>query len=160
MTKQEILDNCTWDRYDMASLEIQIPILQIKAKVDFIPEVKSGRLITDQMTQALNDVINLDINQITQIRNYLFWYFNLCCEVTYYGFELDLAKDQTTLEANKEYFGVQNPQDAWEKSKLEFITIEQDQGRAVTLQFEAPWDNEHGCVVNIINGEIEKPKRA
>lgn len=143
----------------MATLEIDIPILKTSAKVDFLPGLKSGRLITEDMTKALNDAINLNTNQIDEIKNRLFWYFNLCCEVTDYDFDIDLAEGETNTEAKKRYFDVKNEDDTWKKSKLGFITIEEHKGKAITLQFEAPWDDEHGCEIEIINGEIVKEEK-
>lgn len=153
MTKEELLKNCTWDRYGIASLDVEIPILKTNAKIDFIPGLNSEKKITEDMTKALNDVLNLNASQIGEIKNLSFRYFNLCCEATRYGFDIDIAEGETVTDANKRYFDVKNEDDAWEKSKLEFITIAEDEGRTVTLQFEVPWDDEHGCVITIINGE-------
>lgn len=156
MIKEEILKNCTWDHYDMASLEIEIPILKTKAKVQFIPKSKSGKKITDDMTKALNDVLNLNAIQIIEIKDFLFCFFNLCCEVTSYGFEIDIIEGEALADANKRYFGVKSREDVLIKSKLEQITIEEYEGRAATLHFYAPWEDEHGCEIVIRNGEVGK----
>ncbi|MGL4584557.1 MAG: DUF6985 domain-containing protein [Flavobacterium sp.] len=154
MTKEDILQRCTWDRYNMAALDIEIPILKINTKVQFIPELKSGKEITEDMTKALNDVLSLSTNQIVEIKNLLFWYFNLCCETTSYGFDIDITKEETKADANKRYFDVKNEEDTWIKSKLELITILEDEGRAAMLNFDVPWDDEHGCEIKLVNGKI------
>lgn len=156
MTKDEILKNCTWDRYDMASLEIEIPILKRKAEVQFIPNLKSGKKITEDMTQALNDVLNLDATQVVEIKDYLYRFFDLCCEVTSYGFEIEVAEGSVLADVNKRYFGVKNREDALTQSELGQITIEEHEGRVATLHFYAPWEDEHGCEIVIRNGKIGK----
>lgn len=158
MTKDEILKNCTWDRYDMASLEIEIPILKTKATVTFIPNLKSGKEITDDMTKALNDILNLNDTKLTEIKDFLFYFFNLCCEVTSYGFEMDVADEDTLADANKKYFEVKNKEDALKKSNLEQIVIEGCEGRVAKLYFHALWEDEHGCEIVIRNGEVDRFK--
>ncbi len=156
MTKEEILKNCLWDRYGMASFEIEIPILKTKAKVQFIPISTSEKKISDDMTKALNDVLNVSPMQLIEIAGFLFKFCSLCCEVTSYGYEIDVAEGETLADANKRYFGVKSQEDALRKSTLEQITIAEDEGRAATLHFYAPWEDEHGCEILIRNGEVDK----
>ncbi|UYW01895.1 hypothetical protein K5I29_02980 [Flavobacterium agricola] len=154
MSKEEILKNCTWDSYDMATLDVNIPILSTNVKIDFLPPLKSGRTLTDDMVLALNSVIKLDVSQLDIIKSYLFWHFNLCCEATYYGFDIDFAEGESNSDANKRYFDIKNEDDAWKKSKLECLIIDEHEGTTVTFQFEVPWEDEHGCEIEFINGKI------
>jgi len=153
MTKEQILAQCTWDDYDMATLNVEIPIWKQKTEVTLIPEYNAGRVITDDMAQAVNDVLNLTEQQANKIKDYIFWFYNLCCETTYYGF--DAKAGETDTEANKRHFGVKNREDAFAKSILKSINIEESTDRVATFHFYAEWEDEHGCEIAIRNGEVE-----
>ncbi len=111
------------------------------------------------MVLALNDVLCITENDVDYIKEFIFWFCKLCCESTSYGdldFEIDWDSDETETEGNLRYFGVKNKEDAFKKSTLREIVIEEFNGRKATMYFYAPWEKEHGCEIGIINGVLDK----
>lgn len=156
MTKQDILDQCQWVEYDAATLLVTHPIFG-EVELYISPLYKAPREINDNIVQAVNDFINLNEKDIDHIKNFIYWFCNLCCDVTSYGdLDIDFIEDETEKDTNLRYFGVQNREDAFAKSTLEEVVIDGDSTSEVKMYFYAPWEDEHGCEIGMINGVLDK----
>jgi hypothetical protein len=158
MTKEEITNNITWDDYEAGELSVKQNTFGDTYTLYISPIDEQPKTVTDNMVKTINDFLNINQNDLAYIKEYIFWFCNLCCESTSYGI-VDVKDGETETEANLRYFGVKNKEDAYAKSKLSEIVIETDEDyREVILIFYADWEDEHGCEIKIVNGKLERFK--
>lgn len=156
MTKQEILDQCTWDYYKAATLNVYQKALDKTVEIYIAPLDKAPGEINDTIVQAINDFINLTEADIEHIKDFIYWFCKLSCDVTSYGdLDIEFREDETEQEMNLRYFGVENREDAFAKSDLNSVAIYGDTNREVKMYFYAPWEDEHGCEINMIDGKLD-----
>jgi hypothetical protein len=154
MTKDDILNIATWRDSGELRLECFPPVFEQSVNVHILTKDKDH--ISDRSVRIVNDLLELSVQHFETIKNYLWEDCQLSCEVTDYGF--DVPEGKTEQEVNHEEFGVFNGEDAYKKSRLEYLLIiEDDQDEYANnyglMTFDNEW-NGHLTVVVMKNGDI------
>ncbi|RKH70966.1 DUF6985 domain-containing protein [Corallococcus aberystwythensis] len=159
MTRDEILLRCLWPQ---ARLEVHSPFfgrtvsIMIDASIERV-EVMRGPILPPDMVQAVNDFLNLREDDRPLMQRLLHRHCASCCEDISYGF--DPLPGETEVQANRREFGVATDADALAQANLKWVRIEDNadsglKGRYVLLQFDTPWESEHGCQLVLKDGKL------
>lgn len=112
-------------------------------------------IISEKFVQAINDFLNLSIEEKPLMESLLYRHCLECCEAASYGFE-PLA-GETETEANLREFGVKDGQTAFAKAPIDHIELDEstlERNRYVKIIFYPPWEEEHGCELILKNGKL------
>lgn len=153
MTKEEILSLVTWRSSDEASFEYDSPIFEKNVEIHVLTE--NERCLSDRSIQIVNDFIGLSYQHLETIKKFLWEDCKLNCELTSYGFEIPDGKSET--EVNHQEFEVFNPEDAYKKSRLLHLSIDENDEEYTNNYGLLPFDNEwnsHLTTVVMKNGDI------
>lgn len=113
------------------------------------------KIISEGFVQAINDFLNLPVESSPLIKKLLYKHCLECCENTSFGF--DTLDGETETQANLREFGISNEENAFEKSYIDHIVVdesEQSNNRFVRIIFYPVWEEEHGCELIMKNGIV------
>lgn len=155
MTHADILHRCQWDHLDFATLTVDFALLGQPVTVCFMPEFDSGRVITDTMVAVLNDFLALTPADLPRVRQLLWEDCQEDFDNIDYGFTP--GEGETYQEVNRREFGIHNAEDAYGKSRLQQLSIREEEPglrhRYGSLDFDAEWAG-HGCCVIMQDGRL------
>jgi len=157
MTKDEILNKCTWTTNEIGEFTAYSDFFKSDVEIFILLDVNLERTLTDRMVLSVNDFLNLSDEYKPLMAELLYKHCVKCCEEASYGFE---SKDGETLaETNLREFGVSNKDDAFNKANLESININDDEmgertNRYVEICLSPEWEEEHGCSLVLKNGVL------
>jgi len=155
VTRDEVLARCTWDEYNFATLRVPSRLFGREVEVRFDTGDDPERRVTDAMIASLDHVLDLTEADLGTLKNLLWADCKDAFEATSYG--VDVLPGETETEANHRDFGIRTPDDAYAQSRLVRVRIKHDpelRHRYAALDFESPWDMEHGCSVVMKNGKL------
>jgi hypothetical protein len=97
--------------------------------------------ISERSFQIISDFLELSLEQLEKIKQFLWEDCKLCCDVTSYGFDVPGGKDE--VQTNHDEFGVHSPDDALRQSSLHCLLImESDQESCPSNYGYLTFDNE------------------
>ena len=154
MTKEKILENTTWDYYEMGKCPIFVNLFDKEIPFIIFQEHKPKPSITDKMAESINEILSLDKSELGIIKELIWEECNFAFTVADYGFE---PKDgETHLEAHLKGFGISNKEAAYSKSEIKEIHIAQENdklnGRYSEIKINSASDNLISVIVK--NGKI------
>lgn len=156
MTKEEILNQCSWDSYDMGTLTVYSDFFKKDVEVRLMPDYDDGRTVTNKMVDCLNDFLKLSVEHQPKIEQLLYVHCQMCFENTSYG-HVQPQENETETEATKRTFGIYNQEDAYRQANIDSVAIngEHDQyhNRYVEVLFYPTWEDGHGCNIILQNGK-------
>lgn len=157
MTKEEILNKCTWELNSIGEFTAYSDFFKSDIKINLFLDDILKRPLTGGMVSSVNDFLNLSEEYKPLMSELLHRHCLKCCEEASYGFE---SKDgETLIETNLREFGVSNENDAFNNANLDHISINDDEmadraNRYVMICFYPPWEQEHGCALVLKNGVL------
>lgn len=153
MTKQQMLKQCAWDEYDIATLTVYSEMLETEVKV--VLHSESSRNLTDKMVDTLNDFLKLEKDDLSIIKELLWQDCKECFDGISYG--VSVKEGETETEANHREFGIYNQEDAYAKSYFDGVSIQEEnefKNRYATIDSVPVWEQEHGCSIIMKNGQL------
>ena len=123
-------------------------------QVRFLPELKSGRVITERMVAVLNDFLALSPDELPTIKQLLWADCLDDFENINYGFGPDTGEPE--LVVNQREFGIYSVEDAYAQSNLTCVSIPEEptaRHRYGSIDFEPAWAG-HGCSIIIKDGQL------
>jgi hypothetical protein len=154
MTKNEILNNTTWDDYQMGACSLYVPIFDKEIPFIFFQDHQPEPSITDKMLDCIHDILALEISQIETIKEMLWEECIFAFTVADYGFEPD--EGETHVEAHLKGFEISNKEDVFIKSQVMKVHISQENdnfmGRYAEIKIDSAADNLISIIVK--NGKI------
>jgi len=154
MTKDEILKNTTWDEIDIGSCSVFISLFDKEIPFKFIQDHRPTPTITEKMSQILNEVLAIEKTELSRVKEILYEECLFAFQVSDYGCE---AKEgETDLEAHLREFEISNSEDAYDKSCIKEIYIDQENDKFIGNYAEISVDTASDNLINIIvkNGKI------
>jgi hypothetical protein len=155
MTKADILQHCQWDHLDFATLTVDSALFGGPVTVCFMPEFDSGRVITETMVAVLNDFLALPPAELPRVKQLLWEDCQEDFDNIDYGFTP--AEGETYQEVNRREFGIHNAEDAYAKSRLEQLSIREEEPgqrhRYGAIDFDSEWAG-HGCSIIMQDGRL------
>ncbi len=155
MTKDEILEACTWKPGEewLGTFPLPVPLFGREVELQLL--VEDDRQISDRTAAIVNEIQKLNGADLNAIKDYLWESCQSCCEDISYG--VDIREGQSETEANHEAFQVFNREDAYNKSNLLYVMIhEGDQSypsNYARLHFDNEWEG-HMCVMVVKDGKV------
>lgn len=153
MTREELYRLVTWRDANEVDFECFLPAFAKTVKAEIF--TSTPQEISDRSIQIVNDFIGLTHEHLALIKNLLWEDCQSCCEDMSWG--VDVVEGKTETEANHEYLGVFNEEDAYQKSSLSLNIYEDDQEEYESnygyLCFDNSW-NSHLTTVVMKNGNI------
>jgi hypothetical protein len=154
MTKKEILSKTTWDYYEIGTCPIYLPLFEKEIPIVFFQDHAPEPSITDKMLACVNDLIALERSEIETIKEMLWEECIFSFTVADYGFEPE--DGETHLEAHLKGFEISNKEDAYAKSVVKQIQINQQNdkfmGRYAEIKINSASDNLISIIIK--NGKI------
>ena len=154
MTHDELLCACTWDEDDFANLTVESALFGGLVAVRFLPNLRSGRVITERMVAVLNDFLALSPAELPTIKQLLWEDCLRDFENINYGFGPDTGEPE--LVVNQREFGIYSAEDAYAKSNFTRVSIPEEpklRHRYGAIEFEPEWAG-HGCSVIMQDGQL------
>ncbi|MBO2011605.1 DUF6985 domain-containing protein [Hymenobacter negativus] len=154
MTRDELLRHCTWDDYDFANITVESALFGCPVQVRFLPELDSGRIITERMVAVLNDFLALSPDELPTVKQLLWADCLDDFENINYGFGPDTGEPE--LVVNQREFGIYSADDAYAQSNLTLVSIPEEptlRHRYGAIEFEPAWAG-HGCSIIMKDGQL------
>ncbi|GGH25315.1 hypothetical protein FAZ19_15710 [Sphingobacterium alkalisoli] len=154
MTKNEILNKTTWDDYEIGTCFIYVPLFEKEIPFVFFQNHEPTPSITDKMLACVNDILELEKSAIETIKEMLWEECIFSFTIGDYGYEPN--DDETHLEAHLKGFKISNKDDAYAKSVVKEIQIDEKNdelsGRYAEIKINSASDNLIAIIVK--NGKL------
>jgi len=154
MTKEEIENNTVWNEYEQGKCLLHVAMFEKEIPFIFFKNFKPESSISDKMVQSINHILTLDKSKIAIIKELLYEECLFSFQVADYGCEP--KEGETDLEAHLREFEIHSKEDAYEKSTIKQINIQQDydalNGNYSEIKMMAPTDELVSIIIK--NGEI------
>jgi len=149
MTKEEIIKQTTWDEDGIGSMAVFVKLFEKELPVSLFAEDYSDPQVSDKMVEALNDVINLSLEELPKVKQLLWEECLFSFQVADYG--VTQMEGETLLAAQLREFEISNEEDAFSKSRIETIQVhyENDEfaGRYAEIKVESAANNYISLIV-------------
>lgn len=151
MNKSEITNQIEWDENDLGNLTLFVPLFGTEVPFVLFTQYGTKPELTDKMTATINDVLALEPGNISKVKELLWEECNFSFQVADYG--VDLEAGETSLQAHLREFGISNPDDAYEKSRIQEVDISDEfDGRYAQIKVNTGSGNYISIIVK--NGQI------
>ncbi len=142
------------DEYGFVTMHVSCPLAGgDDIKVKLFPDLEDGG-VSDTMQDSLRDLEALGQEHKDTVASMLLEHAESCFESTSYGYaESSDLEDET--EINREAFSVRTPANAFRAARLAGASIELEDAlthRYAVLEFDVPWEEEHGCGIVLRDG--------
>ncbi|WP_291869391.1 hypothetical protein [Maribacter sp.] len=154
MTKKELLNNTNWDEYQMGTCLLFVNVLSKEVPFVFFQKHKPEPSISDKMVESVNDILAINPVEIETIKEVLYEECLFAFQVADYGCEAQ--EGETHLEAHLREFEIFNKEDAYLKSEIQAVHINQEydelNGTYSEIKINSASDNLISVIVK--NGKI------
>jgi len=143
MKREELLEKTTWDENEIGTCLLFVNWLEKEIPFKFFQDHQPQPNITEKMVETVNDILTLDKSNLETIAEMLWEECLFSFQISDYGVELQ--ENESDLDANLREFGISNKQDAYSKSRIQEIHIDQENdklnGRYAEIRIDSVSDN-------------------
>ncbi len=146
MTKAEIAAQTVWNDDDLGKLSLFIPLFNAPVEIVLFPELDQAPEVTDKMTAIVNDLLQINEDQLSRVKDLLWEECQFAFYVADYGVEP--LEGESNKDANFREFGIRDAEDAFAKSNIEAINIsDKFKGRYAKIMMNTGSENYISLIV-------------
>lgn len=158
MTREEIIKLGKFISNDQKlELELYLPFFEQKVKVIVfdIPNSEAEPKI-NLATDIINDLLTFPEQNKVWLKQQIWNHYQAYMTNTSYGL-VSQEGFSNEEEANKAYFQIFNEEDAYNRVNLDtiFCDVNHTDVKFFTLDYNCPWEDEHGINIEVVNGEFQ-----